>query len=177
MPFKPVCNCRHHNFCECKPAGKAGLTTACRAREAGWRAQGIIHFTYEDYEKLRSKQNSCCAICRIELTSRLEAVDHDHRTGKVRGLLCRPCNANLHKARKAFWYLHPRWGWLREYAALGIINTLVVYLVYSPYVLLWVGLDSEQYIRWLQGGIIYSLLTGWLFALVIIRVKKRLFPS
>lgn len=69
--------------------------------------------------------------------------------------------------RKAVW----------QYIVLGVVNTLVVYLVYTPYVMLWVGLDWAQYIRWLQGGIVYSLLTGWLFALVIVRVKARLFSQ
>ncbi len=62
-----------------------------------------------------------------------------------------------------------------QYIVLGVINTLVVYLVYTPYIVLWVGLDWTQYVRWLQGGILYSLLTGWIFALVIVRVKSRLF--
>lgn len=69
--------------------------------------------------------------------------------------------------RKAVW----------QYLVLGVINTIVVYTIYTPYVILWVGLDFDQYIRWLQGGVIYALLTGWIFALVIVRVKKRLFPT
>lgn len=70
-----------------------------------------------------------------------------------------------------------KWQKVKEYIVLGIINTLVVYAIYTPYIFLWVGLDWEQYIRWLQGGILYSLLTGWIFAAVIIRAKRRLFPA
>ena len=53
--------------------------------------------TYEEYETLLLEQNFCCAICgqhQSELTKAL-AVDHDHETGKVRGLLCSHCNVGL----------------------------------------------------------------------------------
>ena len=51
------------------------------------------------YEKLFSEQRGLCAIClRSEITKhqsgtiRRLAVDHDHETGKIRGLLCSKCN-------------------------------------------------------------------------------------
>lgn len=65
---------------------------------------------------------------------------------------------------------------LKEYVALGIVNTLTVYAVYTPYVFLWVGYTWEQYVRWLEGGILYSLATGWLFAWVVLQAKRRWFP-
>jgi len=43
-----------------------------------------------NFDKLFSEQNGCCAICnkhQSELKKSLE-VDHDHKTGEVRGLLC-----------------------------------------------------------------------------------------
>lgn len=42
------------------------------------------------YQALLDSQNSRCAICG-ERASPL-AVDHDHRTGQIRGLLCDRCN-------------------------------------------------------------------------------------
>jgi len=53
--------------------------------------------TLDEYNKLLTKQNECCAICKIhqnELNIAL-AVDHDHKTGKIRGLLCTSCNNGL----------------------------------------------------------------------------------
>lgn len=51
-----------------------------------------------DYEKMYLSQNKCCKICNIELplgTLKGLYVDHCHKTGKVRGLLCRGCNFTL----------------------------------------------------------------------------------
>ncbi len=53
--------------------------------------------TYEDYNKLFNKQNGLCAGCyrhQAQFKRRLN-VDHDHKTGKVRGLLCMKCNTLL----------------------------------------------------------------------------------
>jgi hypothetical protein len=47
-----------------------------------------------EYNKIFQKQQGCCAICGVhqsELKKRL-FVDHNHRTEKVRGLLCCGCN-------------------------------------------------------------------------------------
>jgi hypothetical protein len=44
--------------------------------------------TPEQYSKILEAQNGVCAICKQEFTSENPAVvDHDHVTGKVRGLL------------------------------------------------------------------------------------------
>jgi hypothetical protein len=51
----------------------------------------------EDYDKMFEQQNGCCAICGIhqsELTKRL-CVDHNHKTGQIRALLCSGCNQKL----------------------------------------------------------------------------------
>jgi len=57
--------------------------------------------TLQDYADLNQTQGGLCAICRKcplnrrhEL-GRLLHVDHDHKTNKVRGLLCFRCNAGL----------------------------------------------------------------------------------
>jgi hypothetical protein len=57
----------------------------------------------EEYASMEASQNSCCAICKRPETyihkatnevARL-AVDHCHKTGKVRALLCKSCNNGL----------------------------------------------------------------------------------
>lgn len=52
--------------------------------------------TLEDFQKLSDKQGSKCAICKeLPKDGQRLCVDHDHSTGKVRGLLCRSCNLLL----------------------------------------------------------------------------------
>lgn len=50
--------------------------------------------TQEQYDDILAKQSGCCAIC--SKTPEDEgvnlAVDHNHKTGEIRGILCRYCN-------------------------------------------------------------------------------------
>ena len=76
-----------------------------------------LRYTYdmsvEDYDSLVQKQNGVCAICKEpERRHPHLLVDHNHETGKVRGLLCDNCNKglghfkdNLGKLLKAVGYL------------------------------------------------------------------------
>lgn len=48
-----------------------------------------------EYEAMWVRQLGRCAICGKEEPRRRLAVDHDHSTNKVRGLLCFPCNTFL----------------------------------------------------------------------------------
>jgi hypothetical protein len=59
--------------------------------------------TLDDYNKMFEAQNGVCAICGKPETSvdwrtkniKYLAVDHDHQTGKVRGLLCSKCDRGI----------------------------------------------------------------------------------
>lgn len=45
---------------------------------------------------MNAAQNGVCAICKKTCTcGRSLAVDHNHKTGKVRALLCSRCNRGL----------------------------------------------------------------------------------
>ena len=70
--------------------------------------------TETELKKIKKKQNNRCAICEKKINEFTKdfAIDHDHKTGKVRGLLCLNCNIGLgafrdNKAimRKAIKYL------------------------------------------------------------------------
>lgn len=52
-----------------------------------------------DYDALLKSQGGVCAICKKPPKKRRLAVDHNHRTGVVRGLLCYTCNYAL-----GFWH-------------------------------------------------------------------------
>lgn len=64
-----------------------------------------------EYEERLAQQGSVCAICGAS-GSRSMPVDHNHKTGKIRGILCHWCNKGLgqffddpKKLRKAIKYL------------------------------------------------------------------------
>ena len=60
----------------------------------------IYGITVDTYQEIFELQGGRCAICGIhqsQLKRRL-AVDHDHETGQVRGLLCSHCNRLLGQA-------------------------------------------------------------------------------
>lgn len=47
-----------------------------------------------DFDEMVVEQGGCCGICEEQLSGPI-AVDHDHETGSVRGLLCYRCNTGL----------------------------------------------------------------------------------
>lgn len=92
---------------------KSGLRSRCRKCSAkgskNWRRENpvghrrnnlrrLYGITLEDYTKLLRQQKGVCAICGEPETrivhNKLSAlsVDHCHKTGLVRGLLCSSCN-------------------------------------------------------------------------------------
>ncbi len=55
-----------------------------------------------EFKELLIKQNGCCWICQKtnSSTKRSFAMDHNHKTGKRRGILCYGCNRALHTLEK-----------------------------------------------------------------------------
>lgn len=66
----------------------------CQRARHFYRKYGITH---EQYDELLKKQNGVCAICHEAETmkNKVLAVDHDHATGIIRGLLCHRCNIGI----------------------------------------------------------------------------------
>jgi hypothetical protein len=57
----------------------------------------IYGISYAEYLNMLEAQGGCCAICGTNDTGKRKAfaVDHNHETGKVRGLLCSNCNTGI----------------------------------------------------------------------------------
>ena len=69
-------------------------------RDKTTRQQRISHrrskygITEEQYNNMILSQNNLCAICNNPSSKTLH-IDHDHKTGEVRGLLCSNCNMGM----------------------------------------------------------------------------------
>lgn len=73
---------------------------------------GRFDLTPDAYARILLEQGGVCAICGKPPGRRSLAVDHDHETDAVRGLLCFACNTGLGKfednvqlLKSAIWYL------------------------------------------------------------------------
>lgn len=70
----------------------------------------------KDYNKLLEKQGFVCAICKEkEVKNKHLCVDHNHTTGKVRGLLCQKCNRALGSFKEDYNYLRNAASYLHRY--------------------------------------------------------------
>ncbi|GAA4187132.1 hypothetical protein GCM10022252_20160 [Streptosporangium oxazolinicum] len=79
------------------PRGRICTTCQKRSRSEAHhrrRVGKIYGLDIGEYDALFLAQNGACAICEGTRKQRL-SVDHDHRDGVVRGLLCRMCNGRL----------------------------------------------------------------------------------
>lgn len=128
IPDKKYCNgCKltkyASEFYRLTRRGKTSLQSKCKTCHSDWqkkyhgdtkadrqayrRIQTLKEhgLTVEEYDKMLKVQNGACKICKQkELYSTSDtppvlAIDHDHKTGKVRGLLCSQCNQGLGKFR------------------------------------------------------------------------------
>ena len=58
------------------------------------RLKQVYGLSLQDYEAMVAQQGGVCRICKTK-PARPLFVDHSHASGRVRGLLCHPCNAAL----------------------------------------------------------------------------------
>jgi hypothetical protein len=68
------------------------------ADKASQKAKNLFYnygVTVEQYEDMFAKQSGLCAICLKDASRGTLNVDHDHETGRIRGLLCGHCNRGL----------------------------------------------------------------------------------
>lgn len=67
-----------------------------KARNRSQHLKAKYGITLGEYEQLFKAQGGKCAICRRATGKKRKlAVDHDHKTGVIRGLLCKNCNYRI----------------------------------------------------------------------------------
>lgn len=76
--------------------------------------------TIDDYDRMLREQGDCCKICgskdpKSSRGLRIFSVDHCHKTGRVRGLLCVLCNTSLGGFKDDLAILERAVQYLREY--------------------------------------------------------------
>ena len=69
-------------------------TARTRSARKVYNRKHLYGITAEDFDSLILKQNSKCPICLESLGDKI-AIDHDHATGAVRGILHNICNLGL----------------------------------------------------------------------------------
>jgi len=94
--------------------GRQGLRPNCKTCDKKWgqkwrqsskgkvterkcKLKYLYGITLDEYDEMFDRQNGCCAICGEPEIGRRLSVDHNHKTGQVRALLCQGCNASLGK--------------------------------------------------------------------------------
>ena len=74
-----------------RPEARARL----KVRQRRYQLKRRYGLTPEALEALLATQAHACAICRRPIDGGHVHVDHDHDTGRVRGLLCQGCNTGI----------------------------------------------------------------------------------
>lgn len=83
---------RESNYAKHKKSWK-NKNTRKRCRE--WYLKNNYALTQKEFLFIYVNQNGCCAVCKKPVALDKIRIDHNHETGKVRGLLCNECNLDL----------------------------------------------------------------------------------
>ncbi|KKN45584.1 hypothetical protein LCGC14_0681490 [marine sediment metagenome] len=113
---------REHSTC-CKHRVDGSLYLSAMpnsTRESHWLAQGIL-LTVPEYEQILRIQGEKCAICGEEQSAIRHAmcVEHCHKTGVIRGLVCKRCNNMI--------------AWVENVTSLDEINRFLQTNVFTDY--------------------------------------------
>ncbi len=78
-----------------------------------YRLKNLYGISLEEFRDMEIQSNGRCAICGNNYTAKGPIIDHNHETGKIRGLLCVKCNVmlglvgeNIETLKKAIDYLN-----------------------------------------------------------------------
>lgn len=85
-------NHRNHWACLVSERRRSAESRQRSSRPRRWR--DVPGMNLELFERMNAEQGGVCRICR-RVDPRTLVADHDHATGRIRGLLCHRCNRAL----------------------------------------------------------------------------------
>ena len=91
------CGCQQYPKGELSPNYKHGRSQT-KEYDLELHMKRAYGLDFKDYERMLEEQNGVCAICISPPPNNRKtrlAIDHCHKTGKVRGLLCDKCNRSI----------------------------------------------------------------------------------
>jgi hypothetical protein len=88
-----------------------------KARLRAWQSANVAHRrAYQrqwrygiepaEYDRINDEQRGLCALCDLPATEAPKGslhIDHDHATGRIRGLICLRCNSALERVERPDW--------------------------------------------------------------------------
>ena len=99
------------------PEKVAAQNQRARETQRAWRFRTEYKINLEKYNEMFQDQKGLCGICKrpqSDFQYRF-AVDHDHKTQKIRGLLCMRCNTHLAFVEDSILFLSTK-EYLRRYS-------------------------------------------------------------
>lgn len=114
------------------PKGVSRCRACASAATHSARLEKVYGIDSLQYDALLKLQGGKCAICRARPRSKRLAVDHDHKTNEVRGLLCSRCNHDLLGA-----------GW----DSIAVLSAAVAYLNAPPMAGAWIAPEMSGAVR------------------------------
>ena len=81
---------------DCRSAHYKIYREASPERYQGYQLKKLYGLTLERYAEMLSNQRGACAVCGgVNACGYVLGVDHDHKSGQIRGLLCGNCNNGI----------------------------------------------------------------------------------
>lgn len=104
-----ICNCNAvknprvrrlvAGFCmtcgKASPKAELKFCQNCLDKMTGKAREAKHGVSDKEYQQMLIDQSGVCAICKTPSSGRALGLDHDHKTGAVRGLLCLHCNTGI----------------------------------------------------------------------------------
>jgi hypothetical protein len=122
-----ICDCgKIKNYREDKVFRGSYKSCGCiwesNGKKKSWsHLERTYNLSKDDFDSLSQKQNNVCAICKCSQQEKCKShylfVDHCHKTGSIRGLLCDVCNRGLGYFKDDVSRLQSAIAYIEEYAS------------------------------------------------------------